>query len=235
MTPKRSHRLFAGALAALSSLTFVACGDRDDDDAAAAAMPTAPADAEAEAEAEATTTTAPAPAAPTTTSRPAPTTDHSAHEGAEAPVIAVNAVDYSFQDLPASVPAGTALSLTNNSTAELHEIVAFRLPDTETRSVEELMALPDTGALEAAIAVGPPALVMIAPPGQAGFAVLGDGTLHEPGRYVVLCGIPIGADPQAYLRPRRRPTARRTCRADRPTSRPACSPSWSSSRPDRRA
>jgi hypothetical protein len=29
--------------------------------------------------------------------------------------------------------------------------------------------------------------------------VLGDGTLHEPGRYVVLCGIPLGADPQAYL------------------------------------
>ena len=40
---------------------------------------------------------------------------------------------------------------------------------------------------------------MLALPGEEGFAALGDGTLQEPGRYVVLCGIPIGADPQAYL------------------------------------
>ena len=40
---------------------------------------------------------------------------------------------------------------------------------------------------------------MLAMPGEEGFAVLGDGTLSEPGRYVILCGIPIGADPQAYL------------------------------------
>jgi hypothetical protein len=179
MIPHRHPRLLAGALAALASLTFAACGDSDDD-------------------AEPAPSTAPAAEAPTTAPEPETTTDHSAHEGDEAPVIAVNAVDYSFQDLPASVPAGTALSLTNNSAAELHEIVAFRLPDTETRSVEELMALPEE-ELEPAVAVGPPALVMLAPPGQAGFAVLGDGTLHEPGRYVVLCGIPLGADPQAYL------------------------------------
>ena len=76
--------------------------------------------------------------------------------------------------------------------------MAFRIPDTETRSVDELMALPEA-ELEAAIVTGPPALVMLALPGEEGFAALGDGTLQEPGRYVVLCGIPIGADPQAYL------------------------------------
>ena len=28
---------------------------------------------------------------------------------------------------------------------------------------------------------------------------VGDGTLTEKGRYAVICGIPVGADPAAYL------------------------------------
>jgi hypothetical protein len=199
MTSHRHRRLRAGTLAALAALTLVACGDDDD-----ATAPTGPAATAPETDAPLDTATPTTDAAPTTVSpattagAPVTTTDHSAHSGDDAPVIAVDAVDYSFQDLPATVAAGTTLSLTNNSAAELHEIVAFRLPDTETRSIAELMALPEA-ELEPAIAVGPPALVMLAPPGEQGFPVLGDGTLSQPGRYVVLCGIPIGADPQAYL------------------------------------
>jgi hypothetical protein len=41
--------------------------------------------------------------------------------------------------------------------------------------------------------------VIIAPPGEDGFAAVGDGTPTETGRYVFICGIPVGADPQAYL------------------------------------
>ena len=122
MTPHPHRRLLAGTLAALAMVAFAACGN-DDDDAAAAPVATAPA----------TTATA---------ASPETTTAHSAHTGDDAPVIAVNAVDYAFEDLPATITAGTALGLTNSSTKELHEIVAFRIPDTETRSVDELMALP---------------------------------------------------------------------------------------------
>jgi hypothetical protein len=120
-------------------------------------------------------------------------TDHPAGHG-DGPTI-VNAVDYAFQDLPESVPAGSQITLTNGSTKELHEIVVLGpLPADETRSVPELLALPEDQlpAIE-------PVLVMLAPPGEEGFAVVGDGTLAEPGRYAVVCAIPVGADPAAFL------------------------------------
>lgn len=114
----------------------------------------------------------------------------------ETPVVAVTAVDYAFQDLPAQLAAGTTLTLTNASDAELHELVAVRLPDDETRTAAELLALPEeeAGALFAGVTD-----VIVAPPGEAGFPVEGDGVIEEPGRYLVLCAIPVGIDPQAYL------------------------------------
>ncbi|MGI9053567.1 MAG: hypothetical protein ACR2HQ_13140 [Ilumatobacteraceae bacterium] len=87
--------------------------------------------------------------------------------------------------------------MTNTSSGEAHELVAFLLPDDEARPVTELLALPPA-EFEALVA-GPPATVIIAPPGEGGFAVVGDGSLTEPGRYLVACFIPIGADPAEYL------------------------------------
>ena len=118
-------------------------------------------------------------------------------EPASTDAVAVTAVDFSFEGLPAEVDAGTTLTVRNESAAELHELVALRLPDEESRSVEQLLALPEA-ELEALFA-SPPALVVVAPPGEDGFVALGDGTLTDPGRYAVLCFIPTGADPQAYL------------------------------------
>ena len=44
------------------------------------------------------------------------------------------------------------------------------------------------------------AMVLLAPPGSSEQIVaVGDGSLTEPGRYLVACFIPTGADPQAYL------------------------------------
>src|SRR5690606_38198407 len=52
--------------------------------------------------------------------------------------VEITLVDFAFQGLPASVPAGTRLTVKNDSTAELHEIVVFKLPEGETRSAAEL-------------------------------------------------------------------------------------------------
>ena len=115
----------------------------------------------------------------------------------DAQIVEVTAADYRFDDLPAEVDAGTALTLRNTSADELHELVAMRLAADEDRTTEELVALSEQelGALFA----GPPAMVLVAPPGEDGFAAVGDGTLAEPGRYLVMCFIPTGADPGAYL------------------------------------
>lgn len=111
--------------------------------------------------------------------------------------ISVSAVDYAYEDLPASIAAGSELTLRNRSATELHELVAFELPDSETRAAAQLFELPRE-ELERALG-GPPVTVLLAPPGEAGFAAVGDATLTEPGRYVFACFVPTGADPQAYL------------------------------------
>lgn len=112
---------------------------------------------------------------------------------AEAEVVTV---DYDFEGLPDTIEAGTRLTLRNDSDHEVHELVAMAIPADETRSAEELMALPEA-ELTAALP-GEPALVLVAPPGEESFAAVGDGTL-EPGRYLALCAIPIGADPEEFL------------------------------------
>ena len=120
---------------------------------------------------------------PTTTTTSAPQT------------IEVAALDYGFSGLPERVPAGTTFTLVNDSAVELHELVAIRLPEDETRSVEELVADPE------ALAAYFPSVetVLIAPPLEGSIAVEGTGTLTTPGRYAIICAIPTGANPQEYL------------------------------------
>lgn len=119
-------------------------------------------------------------------------------EAAADETVEITLVDYGFQGLPDSVAAGTKFTVTNSSTAELHEFVAFKIPDAEKRSAEELLALPEEEG-QAALG-GPPAAVLIGPPGGGEMiAAVGDGTLADPGRYLVACFIPTGADPQKYM------------------------------------
>lgn len=108
-----------------------------------------------------------------------------------ADTVEVVAVDYAYEGLPDTVAVGTKLALRNEAGDEVHELIAYRLPDGEQRSPEEILALPEDeiGALFA----GPPNLGLVALPGGAGTAVAGDGTLSEAGRYLVFCAIPTGA------------------------------------------
>jgi hypothetical protein len=112
--------------------------------------------------------------------------------------IAVTGTDYAFEELPDQVTAGSTLTLTNASDAEVHEIVAIRINDASDLSVDELVELPDE-ELDDHLAPGPPATVIVAMPGDDGIAVVGDGTLTEPGRYALVCFIPTGADPGELL------------------------------------
>lgn len=111
-------------------------------------------------------------------------------------VIEVTAVDYGFQGLPDVIGAGSTLTVTNAGN-EPHELVAMRIPDDETRSVEELLALPQDELFAAFGGEPQPATVILVAPGETDLPgpVVGDGTLTEPGRYAILCFIPVGSDP----------------------------------------
>lgn len=176
VTTRARRRLAPLAIAGVLAVSLAACGGDDDDasntTAAAASETTAPA----------AETTAPH------------TSEHADHQ-----TVAVAGIDYGYENLPAEVPAGTMLSFMNTSDKEAHELVAFLLPEEETRSVEELVQLPPEELF--AMFSGEPAMVLIAGPGEEGIAVVGDGTLTEPGRYIIACAIPIGADPAEVMAP----------------------------------
>ena len=151
------------------ALGVTACGD-DDDTATADETPTTVADTEA------------------------PETEAPEGDAPEGETVVITAVDWGFEGLPESVPAGTKLSLSNEG-EEPHELVAMRIPDSETRPVSELIALPE-GELMGIFGQGEPAAVILAAHGTTDTpgAVVGDGTLTEPGRYAIVCFLPVGSD-----------------------------------------
>lgn len=109
----------------------------------------------------------------------------------------VTATDFRFDGVPAAMAAGDRIELRNESETEIHEFVAFRLADDDTRTIAELVALAPNELLGL---VGPePAAVLLAAPGGETIAAVGDGTIDEPGRYGVICVIPTGVDPGEYL------------------------------------
>jgi plastocyanin len=167
-------RLAPAAIVGALALTLVACGDDDDASSATTAS-----------------------AAATTVASPETTMDHStmAMDGA---TVAIEGIDYRFDQMPTEVKAGTKFTFENTSTKEFHEMVALRIPDSETRSVQELTQLSEAET-DALFADVEPAFVFVAPPGEEGMPVVGDGTITEPGRYAVICAIPVGADPAKVM------------------------------------
>jgi uncharacterized cupredoxin-like copper-binding protein len=163
----RCIRRLTATAAVAAAILLAACGDHDD--SAATTTTAAPVTTAVE-----TTTTAPAPETAEVTSR-----------------------DFEFAGLPERVRSGTKFTVVNESTAELHELVAFKLDASETRSADEIARLPMEELMP--MFAGEPAMVLLATPGGEQINAVGDGTLTEPGRYLVFCAIPIGADPQEYL------------------------------------
>lgn len=161
--------LMAGTLAVLPA----ACGDDDGDSA--------------------TDTTAATENTEPENTEPEPTEPESEGETVE-----VTLADYEFRGLPAEVAAGTKLTVVNDSSMELHELVAIRLPDDEERSVQDLLALPED-QLGDLMNVEPTMVLLAEPESDEMIPAVGDGTFTEPGRYLIACFIPTGANPQEYM------------------------------------
>lgn len=196
---KTHSRRALGVALGLSLSILVSCGS-DDADSGSPSTTDAPATSMVDPTTDSTTGPSSDPTSDSTVDPTADSTHDSTHGSDtphDMPMVTVGLRDYAFDDVPASVALGTTLSITNNSVGEVHELVAVLLPETETRTAAELVALPpaELGALVGTM----PAHVLIAPPGEPGFPAVGDGVLDEPGRYLLLCTIPIGADPGEYL------------------------------------
>ena len=120
---------------------------------------------------------------------------------AEAPAdggetIEVTGVDYAFQGIPQEVEAGTEFTFTNGSDKEAHELVLVKIKDGETRSLQELLELPEEESEKVTEFKG----VSVAPePGGDGTVVDGKLVADTPGRYAALCFIQVGADPQKMM------------------------------------
>ena len=108
--------------------------------------------------------------------------------------VLVTGLDYEYEGLPATAEVGTELTFTNASDAEVHEMVLLAVAEAEERSLDDLLALPEDQRNAVAQFRG----VTVAFPGEDAVFTDGSMALSEPGRYVVICTIPTGADPQAY-------------------------------------
>jgi hypothetical protein len=98
--------------------------------------------------------------------------------------VAATGVEYSFEGVPETVPAGIVGFELINDGAEPHEMVILRINDGVTGTVEELLALPEEEAMQNLTFVG----AAFAEPGQSGatFPEL------EAGRYAAACFVPVG-------------------------------------------
>jgi hypothetical protein len=105
-------------------------------------------------------------------------------------VIDVTATDYAYDGIPADAEAGkTLLRITNDGT-EYHEVVLQRVHAGETRSVEEILALPEQEGGDLLDYQGN----VIAPPGLGNWTVVN----LSAGRHGAMCFVPTGATPEAF-------------------------------------
>jgi hypothetical protein len=133
---------------------------------------------------------------------------------AEGGVVAVQASDYAYKGVPATLPVGeTRISFTNDSRAEPHQMELFRLNDGVKESFEQILAEDEardaqleqqeqagqaSGPNPPAEPAPPPAPKMTffggtgAGPGEAArMDLIGD---LPAGRYGVVCFLPVAGD-----------------------------------------
>lgn len=116
---------------------------------------------------------------------------------ADATAITVTARDYAFEGAEALADGGSfGITFVNEGT-EMHEFNLVRLADSEDRPLEEIIASEEEPELTE-IAHG-----FACPGGEMTF----NAEVTEPGRYVAVCLIPVGATPEATTEPEGPPHA----------------------------
>ncbi len=116
-------------------------------------------------------------------------------EGGRTSDLEIEAVDYAFEGVPATARAGVHLRLHNASDREVHEAAVFRVaPQQADTQLDDLLAAVETDPMALGEFVG----VAVALPGEDGVEPDGPVVLDQPGRYVLVCFVPTGADPEAY-------------------------------------
>ena len=109
--------------------------------------------------------------------------DQFVYENCDLEQVDVSMVDYSFEGVPESVPAGTVGFNVTNDGEELHEMILVRLKDPEAQ-VEELIRLPEKEVQKQIETVG----FIFADPGATDAQAFD----LDPGEYGYVCFIPVG-------------------------------------------
>jgi hypothetical protein len=104
--------------------------------------------------------------------------------------VAVTALDYAFQGVPATLPAGvTKFRLSNTAPEEQHEIAIVKvLLRAENRDPTDILGRPDKKLgkfVDFSNASG-----AFAPPGETGYTVME----LEPGKYLYACFVPVDGE-----------------------------------------
>ena len=109
--------------------------------------------------------------------------------------VVISGVNYAYEDVPERLAVGSDLTFRNDATDEVHEMIVVRIDDAETRSVEELLNVPEEEVQALITDVG----VSVALPGEAGIVVEGSDpiVLDQAGRYALICFLPVGSDVEA--------------------------------------
>jgi hypothetical protein len=106
----------------------------------------------------------------------------------------VEAIDYGYENVPETVPAGVVSIALTNAGNEQHEMILFRRADGETRPVEDLLALPEEEVEQFLTFTS----ANVVEPGATGVA----NAELTPGGYVGICFLPVGggeAGPPHFL------------------------------------
>jgi hypothetical protein len=113
-----------------------------------------------------------------------------------APTIDIAARDYFYEGVPDSVPFGSTIALINDSESEFHtlHLVYFGLDETPLDELATLDYLP------LLFEVAQPTSVLLSMPGEPAYGHLirppwQDPVVRKPGRWVIFCGVWLGADP----------------------------------------